>query len=182
MTIRTFWHLILKTIGIWLFIQGLLSLPMMIYTVIHVLGDPFSSSISGVEIIYVIFAIAFYLLILQFLILKSQWTIDFLKLEKGFEETRLDLTIPYSKLLRIVIILIGGIVFIGAIPSLVEDLYLFITGNLPFSQSPKALSLIVGAAQAIVGFLVMNNSDVVQRYINKKSGEAESKQLDKEEF
>lgn len=181
MTIRTFWHLILKTIGIWLFITGVLSLPTLIYAVIVGLRGSYSS-FEMIEIAYFILTIAFYLLVLQFLILKSQWTIDALRLEKGFEETRIDLTIPYSKLLRIVIILIGGILFIRAIPSLIEDLYLFITGNISFSQSPKALSLIVGSAQAIVGFLVMNNSDIVQRYINKKSDEAESKQLDKEEF
>ncbi|AEA45803.1 hypothetical protein [Fluviicola taffensis] len=181
MTIRTFWHLILKTLGIWLFINGMLSLPTLIYAVTAGLRGGYSS-FESMEIAYFILAITFYLLVLQFLILKSQWTIDFLKLEKGFEETHIDLTLPYNKLLRIVIIIIGGILFIRAIPSLIEDLYLFITGNLPFSQSPKAISLIVGAAQAIVGFLVMNNSDIVQRYINKKSGDAESKQLDKEEF
>ncbi|WP_430406992.1 hypothetical protein [Fluviicola sp.] len=182
MTIRTFWHLILKTIGIWLFIQGLLSLPAMIYALIDALANPFSRSIAAVEVAYFILAVAFYALILQFLILKSQWTIDALRLEKGFEETRIDLTVPYGKLLRIVIILIGGIVFIKAIPHLVENVYLFIIGDLTFSQSPRTLNLIIYSAQAIVGFLVMTNSDIVQRYINKKSGEAESKQLDKEEF
>jgi hypothetical protein len=182
MTIRTFWHLILKTLGIWLFINGLLSLPVMIYTVLNVFSNSYSNSFALGEISYFVLAIAFYLLIFQFLILKSQWTIDLLKLERGFEDTRIDLTIPFSKLLRIVIILIGGIIFIQAIPYLVENLYLFITGNLPFNQSFTTLKLIIHSAQAIVGFLIMNNSDLVQRYINKKSGEAESKQLDKEDF
>lgn len=182
MTIRTFWHLILKTIGIWLFIHGLLSLPWMIYTVLEVWSNGYSKSFAAVEVAYLILAIAFYILILQFLILKSQWTIDALKLEKGFEETRIDLTIPYSKLLRIVIIIIGGIVFVKAVPNLIENVYLFITGDLLFRQSPRTLSIIVYSAQAILGFLIMTNSDIVQRYINKKSGDAETKQLDKEEF
>lgn len=182
MAIRTFWHLILKTIGIWLFIHGLISLPGMIYTVIDAMANPFSRSFAAVEVAYLILAIAFYVLILQFLILKSQWTIDALKLEKGFEETRIDITLPYNKVLRIIIILIGGIVFVTAIPNLVEHLYLFLTEERIFKDSPRAAPIIMGIVQSIIGFLVMTNSDIVQRYINKKSGEAESKQLDKEEF
>ena len=182
MAIRTFWLLLLKTIGIWLFIDGLISLPGMIYTVIDVMANPFSRSFAAVELAYLILAIAFNVLILQFLILKSQWTIDALKLEKGFEETRIDITLPYNKVLRIIIILIGSIVFVTAIPNLLENLYSFLTEDRQFKDSPRAAPLIKGIVQSIVGFLMMTNSDIVQRYINKKSGEAESKQLDKEEF
>ena len=182
MTIRTFWHLILKTLGLWLFINGLISLPGLIYAVMESFSNLYSQSFAIVEISYLILAITFYILVLQFLILRSQWTIDLLKLEKGMEQTRIDLTVPFSKLLRIVIILIGGIVFIDAIPKLVELVYLFIKGELLFSQSPHTAGIIVNAAQAVLGFLIMTNSDIVQRYINKKSGDAETKQLDKEEF
>ncbi len=182
MTIRTFWHLILKTLGLWLFINGLISLPGLIYAVIESFSNGYSQSFAFVEFSYLILAITFYILVLQFLILRSQWTIDLLKLERGIEQTQIDLTIPFSKLLRIVIILIGGILFIKAIPKLVELVYLFIKGELMFSESPYTVNIIINAAQAVLGFLIMTNSDIVQRYINKKIGEAETKQLDNEEF
>jgi hypothetical protein len=165
-----------------LFIHGLISLPGTIFSLLEILSQLHSQSYAFVELSYLVLSIVFYILILYYMILKSEWTIDVLKLEKGFEETRIDLTMPYSKLLRIVIILIGGIVFIKAIPNLVENVYLFMSGDLLFNQSPKTVSMIIYSAQAILGFLIMTNSDIVQRYINKKSGEAESKQLDKEEF
>lgn len=184
MTIRTFWHLIIKTIGIWIVIHGIMSVPSMVTSALVAYQSPYADSpvFFGIEVLYFIIPILFYLLVLRFLVLKTQSIIDLLKLEKGFEETRIDITLPYNKVLRIIIILIGGIVFITAIPSLVENLYSFITEDRPFNASPRATSLIVGVIQSITGFLVMTNSDIVQRYINKKSGEAESKQLDKDEF
>lgn len=76
----------------------------------------------------------------------------------------------------------GGFLFISAIPILIETIYSFLKEDRIFTDSPRSLAIITNAVQAIVGFLIMTNSDIVQRYINKKSGEAENKQLDKEEF
>lgn len=183
MTIRTFWHLIIKTIGIWIVIHGIMSLPELVIQFLVVYNAPYGTyAVIAFQLLFLVVPILFYILVLRFLVLKTQSIINVLKLEKGFEETRIDITLPYDKVLRIIIILIGGIVFITAIPSLVENLYSFITEDRPFNASPRATSLIVGVIQSISGFLIMTNSDIVQRYINRKSGDAESKQLDKEEF
>lgn len=169
--------------GIWIVIHGIMSLPQLVMDFLMVYSAPYGNSEAiAFQMLFLIVPIIFYLFVLRFLVLKSQSIIDLLKLEKGFEETKIDINLPYNKVLRIIIILIGGIVFITAIPGLFENLYSFLTEDRPFSQSPRATSLIVGTVQSITGFLVMTNSDIVQRYINKKSGEAESKQLDKEEF
>lgn len=184
MTIRTFWHLIIKTIGIWIVIHGIMSLPGLITTALVAYQSPYADSpvFIGIEVLYFIIPILFYLLVLRFLVLKTQNIINLLKLEKGMEEARIDIKLPYNKVLRIIIILIGGMLLVTAIPNLVENLYSFITENLPFNASPRANSLIVCIFQSITGFLVMTNSDIIQRYIYKKSGESESKQLDKDEF
>lgn len=184
MTIRTFWHLIIKTIGIWIVIQGIMTIPEIVMNFIMAYGSSYSGSVGFIatEALYFIVPILFYLLVLRYLVLRTQEMINLLRLEKGFEETRIDLHLPFGKVLRIIIILAGGFLFVSAIPTLIETLYLFITGDIPFSVSPHSLAIIKQAVQATVGFLIMTNSDIVQRYINKKSGEAESKQLDKEEF
>ena len=125
MKTRTLWTLVLKTLGMWLIINGLISLPAIIYSVSDILTNPFSLTTITIEIAYLTLLIIFYFLIFQFLILKSKWTIDFLKLEKGFEGTRINITTPHKKLLKIIIILIGGVLFARAIPNLIENLYLF---------------------------------------------------------
>lgn len=173
MTTRILWSLVLKTLGMWLIINGLISLPGIIYGISNILTSPFSLTSITIEIAYLTLITVFYFLIFQFLILKSKWTVDFLQLEKGFEETRINLTISYSKLLKIIIILIGGVLFARAIPNLVENLYSFITDDVLLSQSPKTINMIIHSMQVIISFLIMTNSDLVQRYINKKGGEAE---------
>lgn len=184
MSIRTFWHLIIKTLGIWIVLHGIMSIPQLVMNFFVVYGSPYGSNpvSMGIEALLIIIPILFYLLILRVLVLKTQWIIDTLKLEKGLTETRIDLSIPFEKLLRIIVILIGGIMFVLAAPILLKLLYLFITENLSFRDSPQSLEIITNALQTIIGFLIMNNSDIVLRYIHKKSGESETKQLDKDEF
>ncbi|MDF3025960.1 MAG: hypothetical protein K0S23_267 [Fluviicola sp.] len=157
----------------WLIITGLISLPSLIRSVSDILAKPFSLATLTIEIAYLTLISTFYFLIFQFMILKSHRTIDFLKLEKRFEHARIELAIPYSKSLKTIIILIGGILFLKAVPNLIEYIYSFSTEDLFFSQSQKTINMIVYSTQAVISFLIMTNSGIVQRYINKKSGETE---------
>lgn len=184
MTIRTFWHLIIKSMGIWIVIHGIMSLPGMITQFLVTYNTAYLSKTEFIftELFYFVVPILFYLLVLRFLVLKTQGIINLLKLEKGFEETRIDMALPFNKVLRIIIILMGGFLFVSAIPVLIETIYSFLKEDRIFSDSPRSLAIITNAVQTIVGFLIMTNSDIVLRYINKKSGESETKQLDKEEF
>lgn len=161
MKMRSFWHLALKTLGMWLIINSIISLPVTINSILTGLIHSFSWSYVIVETAYLTSLLVFYFLILQFLVLKSQRTIDFLKLEKGFEEIRINFIIPYDKLLKIVIILIGGILFVKAAPKLAESLYLS-------DQGLKTIDIVIYSSQAFIGFLIMTNSNFVRRYITKE--------------
>lgn len=156
----------------------------MVMNLLAAYNSPYSSEAGFIisEALFFIIPVLLYLLVLRYLILKTQNIINLLKLENGMEETRIDLSIPFEKLLRITVILIGGILLVSAIPSILQNFYLFITEQFTLKDSPRSLVLITSALQAIIGFLVMNNSDVVLRYIQKKSGESETKQLDKDTF
>ncbi len=184
MTVRTFWHLIIKSLGIWIVIHGIMSIPDFVVRVVAAYASPYVDSpiYIGIEVVFFAIQVLFYLFILRFLVLKTQWIIDTLKLEKGFNETKIDFSLPFDKVLRIIVILMGGFIFVTAIPTLIEAVYLFISDDVPFRDSPRSLIIISNGVQAAIGFLMMNNSDLVLRYVKKKSGESESKQLDKEEF
>lgn len=173
MTTRILWSLILKTLGMWLIVNSLISLPGIIHSVSDILTNPLSLTTATIEISYLTLVSVFYFLIFRFMILRSHLTIDFLKLEKGFEKAQFDLTISHKKLLKIIIILIGGVLFARAIPNLIDNLYSFITEDLLLSQSPKTINMVIYSIQVIISFLIMTNSDFVQRYINKKGGETE---------
>ena len=168
MSSRAFWLLCLKTLGMWLIINLFISIPGMIYNLINLLTTPASGVDVTIEIAYFIFVFVIYFLIFQFLILRSYRIIDFFKLDKAFEGIRINLAVPYNKLLKIVIVLIGGALLIKSIPNLVENIYLFLEGDSLISQGPKMINIIIYSTLAVISLLIMTNRNVVWRYINKK--------------
>lgn len=168
MSSRSFWLLSLKTLGMWLIINLLISLPGMIYNLINLFTTPTSGLDVTIEIAYSVFVFVIYMLVFRFLIVRSYRTIDFFKLEKAFEGIRINLKITYNKLLKIVIVLIGGALLIKVIPYLVENIYLLINGDLASSQSQALMNIIIYSTLALISLLIMTNSNVVRHYINKK--------------
>ena len=168
MSLRNFWLICLKTLGMWLIINLFISLPNMIYNLITLLTTPDSGMNITIGIANTVFVCVIYFLIFQFLILRSHQTIDFLKLDKVFEGIRVHLSIPYEKLLKIVIILIGGTLLIDAIPNLVENIYWFTEDDILFSQGLKTTNIIIYSTLTIISILIMTNTKVVRRYITKK--------------
>lgn len=168
MSLRNFWLICLKTLGMWLIINLFISLPNMIYNLITLLTTPASGMNVAIGIANAVFVCIIYFLIFQFLILRSHRTIDFLKLDKVFEGIRIHLSIPYEKLLKLVIILIGGTLLIDAISNLVENIYWFSEDNILFSQGLKTTNIIIYSTLTIISLLIMTNTKVVRRYITKK--------------
>ncbi len=168
MSLRNFWLICLKTLGMWLIINLFISLPNMIYDLVNL----FTTSASGMNVTIgianAVFVCVIYFLIFQFLILRSHQTIDFLKLDKVFEGIRIHLAIPYERLLKIVIILIGGALLIDAIPNLVENIYWFTEDDILFSESLKTINIVIYSTLTIISLLIMTNTNVVRRYITKK--------------
>lgn len=168
MSMRNFWLICLKTLGMWLIINLFISLPNMIYNLITLFTTPDSGMNVTIGITNAVFVSVIYLLIFQFLILRSHQTIDFLKLDKVFEGIRIHLAIPYEKLLKIVIILIGGVLLIDAIPNLVENIYSFIDDDPFFGQTLKTINIVIYSTLTIMSLLIMTNPNMVRRYITKK--------------
>lgn len=168
MSSRNFWLICLKTLGMWLIINLFISLPNMIYNLIALFTTPDSGMNVTIGISNAVFVSVIYFLIFQFLILRSHRTIDFLKLDKAFEGIRVNLAIPYNRLLKIVILLIGGALLVNSIPNLVENIYLYLEDDLLFSQSLKTINIIIYSTLTIISLLIMTNTNVVRRYITKK--------------
>lgn len=168
MSLRNFWLICLKTLGMWLIINLFISLPNMIYNLITLFTTPDSGMNVTIGITNAVFVSVIYLLIFQFLILRSHQTIDFLKLDKVFEGIRIHLAIPYEKLLKIVIILIGAVLLIDAIPNLVENIYSFIDDDPFFGQTLKTINIVIYSTLTIMSLLIMTNPNMIRRYITKK--------------
>ena len=170
MNIRTFWNILLKIIGIFLVIQG-------VTVIMEYLGSLAVASRIDDFISYMVVSLG--LLILYFFVsllfvFKTSWLINKLDLEKGFKEERIDLKNDFSAIIKIAIIVIGGVTFLNAFPSLCQQIFVYYQQkSIRFMESPSASWIIIDAIKAAVAYLLMTNSRQITAFIYKRSGENE---------
>ena len=175
MTIRTFWTILLKILGISLVLRGV----NVILNLISVLSSTLSAmSYSDIEddtlgligYIAAIFGVVIiYAFILWLFVFKTSWIINKLRLEKGFIEERIELNIHLSTILKIATIVIGGIMIIDSLPLLCQQVFIFFQQKSIFRESPTAGWIILNSVKAFLGFLLITNSSKIITFINTKS-------------
>ena len=179
MTIRTFWNILLKILGIYLVVQGV--------GVIMQFLSVFTMVTTAEESVYYI-AITLGTLILYFFVLwlfvfKTSWLIDKLDLEIGFEEEeRIELKGDFQAVMSIAIIVIGGIMLADALPLLCKYIYSFYQNKKMLcttSENPVTSWIILCIAKAILGYLLMTNSKPIVAFISRKSAKSEGDKVTK---
>lgn len=170
MTIRTFWTLLLKILGIWLILSGLTVIPQFINVFAFFRGNHQGNFI---EVIYIIgsmlLTVGIYFVILKLLVFNSNWIIDKLKLDKGFQEENINLSITLKTVLTIATIVIGALIFVDALPLLCKQIFTFIQQKSVFKEDPQFSWIIFYSVKTLLGYLIMTNSKSVIDFINKKS-------------
>ena len=98
MTIKTFWTIFIKILGIWLVIDSITIIPQFISTLLFT-GDNNTGQSFALTIGLLMLTNVIYILILRLFVFKTAWLVDKLQLEKGFAEDKIELTIPSTTLL-----------------------------------------------------------------------------------
>lgn len=126
MSVRTLFNIILKVIGI-LFLKELItSTPQFLSTIYLLLSDDKLSSSNYVWILCVlIFNVSFFIFPFVFLIFKTEYVIDLLKLGDGLFEDNITFNMHRSTVLSITVMVVGGILFVEEIPALFYKVYQF---------------------------------------------------------
>jgi hypothetical protein len=168
MTIRTFWNILLKILGIYLVVSGvsvIMSHLSMVATIFAMGTDDMIYYIATTLSILVA-----YFFILWLFVFKTSWLIDRLDLENGFEEERIDLKGDFSAIMTIAIIVIGGIMLIESLPMLAREFSLYIQRKeIAFQENPSIGWTIFYVVKAMIGYLLMTNSKPIATFIYKKS-------------
>ena len=167
MTIRTFWTILLKIIGIYIVFGSLTVIPQ--FTSAMMLLDAGNEFI--VSMLIILFTMAAYLFILRLFVFKTKWLINKLHLTKGFEEEKFEINIHRSTILKIAIIVIGGIMFIDSLPQFCRELFSYfqqksISGM--FGENPTSSWIIFHFIKAFIGYLMMTNSTRVTNLIERQ--------------
>ncbi|OXE95614.1 hypothetical protein BC749_10768 [Flavobacterium araucananum] len=167
MSIRTFWVILIKILGLFLISQALTIIPEWISSIyfIYENGDNKNLIILIVSILFVLFL--FYL-ISRFFLFKANWIIDKLKLDKGFENDNIVLNSNGNKIISIAIIVIGGYMLLQNIPDLFRQFFVFFQDKNLFRDYPKSGWIIYYFCKAIIGYLLMTNSFRIAKFIEKQ--------------
>ena len=167
MTIRTFWNILLKILGIYLVVQGVgVIMPYLaVFTTTFAMG-------TDDMIYYIVLTLsilAAYFFILWLFVFKTSWLIDRLDLENGFDEERIDLKGDFSAIMTIAVIVIGGTMLVESLPMLAREFSLYIQRKeIAFQENPSIGWTIFYIVKAMIGYLLMTNSKPIAAFYKQK--------------
>jgi hypothetical protein len=176
MSVRAFWNILLKIIGIVLVIEGGHIILGLIATCSFFIDNMHETAEIIWWIASVSLSVIFYFFILWLFVFKTSWLIDKLRLEKGFEEESIVFKNDFSAIVTVAVIVIGGIMLIDALPELCKRVFVYYQEkSIHFKESPTTAWIIVYVIKAIIGYLLMTNSKQITGFIYRKSGKNEEK-------
>lgn len=167
MEIKSFWNIVLKGIGLWLLINSLYIFPQIAVTLLT------SQFIGGwntaiPDLIFGIIALLAYFMISYMFLYKTPLLISKLKLEKHFTENRIDITVSTNTVLKIIVILIGGITFIDSFPNLIKEIFQFAQQKELLRDYADLSWLVFHSLNTLIGYLLITNSTMIVNSINKE--------------
>lgn len=168
MNVRTFWNIFLKILGILSVVKG-------IHFLFQIIQSLFSFSAKDTSFLFfiigtLVFSIAFYSLIFFLCFVKTNWVIEKLHLNNGFEEDRIDLNLETSTIYSVVVIIIGGILFLNSLPAFFQNaISFFQQKDVLFRENPFLGHLIYNVIALVVSYLLITNSKPIASFIDKQS-------------
>jgi len=179
MTIRSFWTILVKLLGVYVILQALIAIPSMLLNLSSAISmismEANNGRVAGggifVYFAYLILIIGIYGLILWACLAKTDWIIDKLKLDKGFAEDRFEISMHRSSILKIVIILIGGLTLMDSVPALCRYIYSCLqqsTVYFGFKRNPDSVYLLLNLVRTIIGFFMVTSSRLIVNFIEAK--------------
>jgi len=169
MTPRSFWMILIRIMGLWFILKSVQPLYQFISLFFIRDGNPDTQTLLTMGLFSTV-VLGLFLLILFLVLFRTEWIIDLLKLDKGFCEEQLEISLHHSSILQIAIIVIGGILFLKNLPTLImqvlgnfEHLVRLDYGYYPTRWSPVLYTFL----NLLLGYLLMTNSRWLVRIIEK---------------
>lgn len=158
MTTKSLFNIILKILGIFFIKDILAAVPQILSVIIYMtnsnaVGEAIWTLVSTVLILLV------YIFVSYQLIFRTDYIIEKLKLDKGFDQETIPLNIHRSTVLSISIIVIGGLIVAQEIPNLCRQLFdYFQEKRMTYGQTNPGISYsVLAGAKIVVGLLLIGN-------------------------
>ena len=167
MKIKTFWTIFLKIIGL-CFLVGIAK--DLVFWFVNIFQE-YSSGNSDQLLLFIVFLIlmlGFYLFILKLLFFRTDWLIDKLKLDKGFTEENIDLSIKFSTVLTLAIIVIGGLMFLDSLPLFCTNLFEYFKQQETFRNYVSSGTVVFHFVKTLIAVILFTNSIRISSFLEKR--------------
>ncbi len=161
MTKTDFFRLIIK-------IFGMYSLVLTLFTVVpnNINFLIFQFDVSMIVMLLAVTCISFGLFFV--LLFRTDSIINFLKLDKGFDENRIDLgSLTNQSILKLAVLIIGGFLIINYLPGFLYDAVSYFK-NKTSGDSFDFYSITVSFINVLVGYLIVVNYQSITNFLDNK--------------
>ncbi len=177
MSIRTFWTILIKILGLYVILESLTAIPMTLIKIYGVATQfsqaniPDDSKVFIAEAVFYISVFIVYFLVFRYCIFYTDWIIDKLRLDQGFKDERLDLNMHRSSILKIVVMVIGGALLVDSFPLLCSQVISYFKeaeSYKKFTDSREAKYIIIYFLKTFIGYFMLTCSRMIVNYIELK--------------
>ncbi len=168
MEIKTFWTIVLKGIGLWFLVNCFYLFPQFL-SVVYLNNSHSDQQLEMGSWLAALAVILLYCLIIRLFLFKSAWVIAKLKLDRNFSTQRIDLNMPGPTVLTMVVVIIGGLVFLQGLPTLLQQLIQFSQQKALLKDYGNLSWLVYHFLRTLTGFLLMANGRFVAKVIAKQA-------------
>ena len=109
-----------------------------------------------------------YFLITYLLLFKTNWIIDKLRLDKNFHEETFNFNLHRSSILRIAIMILGGLIIIDALPIIFEQLTNYIQMKRDNVPGANINYVTLQSSKLLVGIFLISYQRVLVNFIEYK--------------
>lgn len=168
MTITDFFRMLIKLFALYALVSNVYSV-VQSFGIVAYVDEP-------MIIIFVIFAWIIVITLFIFLLLYPDYFIDKLKLTRGFDNYQIDFNINQNILIKIIVFIFGGILFIDNLPPFLINTYRNFSANVNgiagLENGPEWL---LSGINIIVGYLLVTNYQWVVDFFNRKNKGGDNK-------
>lgn len=167
MSIKTFWSILIKILGLLLLLGALTIIPQWLSSLYSAYQSHDNETFITLIIIFALIILV-YFFVFKWCVYRTSWIIDKLKLDKGFENETIELNGNGNKIIAIAVIVIGALMLVESIPIFIRQLFVFFQQEALFKDYPQSGWMIFHFAKAIIGYLLMTNSIKIAKFVHKQ--------------
>jgi len=174
MSLRTFWTIVLKIFGLYIFVQILYFIPTFfseIITLFSMGGHDGGAGDAWIALSGLLLTFSVFLFMLIAFLFRPDRLINVLSLERLFDEHNIEFNMHRSSILYIAVIVTGLVMFIDSLPLFLKELYGYykqINELRGFKDYSGATWIIFSLVKVFISFFMITSPRLIVNFIERK--------------